>query len=153
MAKKLYHTHLVYILQEKENNHRFYIGSHNANRRYTEVGILSQSGNIYQRQACLSHDWDKYYNTVSLVHVIECNSESEALLLEQQLIDLFFSIFPEKQIMNKRRKANLPSHNYRYEHTDSWKESHSQKLQKPKAFTSLRGKKNVEYTGQTAVNQ
>lgn len=149
MAKR-YATHLVYVLQDKEN--RFYIGSHNANRNYTEIGILSQSGNPLQKIACTTHDWDSYYNTVKLLHVIQCDSESEALLLEQQLIDLFFNLFPSDRIMNKRRKANMESHNYRYEHTEEWRESHSQKLQKPKSFTSLRGKKNGQ-TEQRAVNQ
>ena len=149
MANKHFATHCVYILHDTQEN-RFYVGSHNSKRHhYTPIGILSQSGNPLQRRATENHDWDSYYQRVKLLHVIECTDEEVALGMEQQLINLMFILLPEERIMNKYKTANKPRQQYTYPHTDEWKENYSAKMRKPKAYTSLRGKKN----GQTAETE
>lgn len=150
MAKH-FATHLVYVLYDTQED-KYYIGSHNANRKqYTEIGILSQSGNPLQKIAVKTHDWDSYYNRVKLLHVIQCTDEEVALGMEQQLINLFFIIFPKEKMLNKTMTANKPSHQYSYEHTEEWKSDYASKLRKPKAYTSLRGKKNGK-TAETVID-
>lgn len=134
-----YKTHLTYILSI-DNGNQYYIGSHNGNRTYTEYGILSQSGNPLQKEACKTHNWDLYYERVKLLEVEQHSSEEDALIREQELLDLYAKQYPREKILNKQLKSNKPSHQYSYKHDDSWKQRYSLAMRHPKSTTKRRCK-------------
>lgn len=140
MAKKHYKTHLVYVLSI-DNGDMFYIGSHNGNREYTEYGILSQSGNILQREAVKTRDWDTYYSRVKLFSVEEYDTQEEALEREQELITMMFETLSEEHILNRGKTCNKPSHQYSYKHDEEWKTRYSRSMRKPKSSSSRMGRK------------
>lgn len=137
MAKAKYHSHLVYTLSI-DNGQQYYVGSHNGNRDYTEYAILSQSGNILQRETVKTHNWDEYYSRVKLVDVEQFTTEEDALTREQELIDKLFLEFPKERILNVRSKGNFESGHYSYDHDDSWKLKFSSSIKHPKACSTKR---------------
>ena len=144
MLKKHYKTHNVYtlIIDEGKETQSYYTGSHNSpNKVYTPIGILAQSGNKLRDLATKTHNWNEYYNRVRLLNVEEFETEEEALSREQELLNEMFETLPKEQILNKRRNGNLPIQNYQFDHNENWRNSHSQKLQKPKSVNSLKGRK------------
>lgn len=140
-----YKTHLTYILSI-DNGNQYYIGSHNGNRTYTEYGILSQSGNPLQKEACKTHDWGRYYERVKLISVEQHNSEEDALLREQELLNQYAEQYPREKILNKYLKSNSPSHYYKYDHNTEWKQKYSQAMKHPKVTTLYR--RNKEYSNE-----
>lgn len=139
MAKR-YNSHITYVLSI-DNGKQIYVGSHNGNRTYTTTGIISQSGNPLQKIAVETKNWTDYYNRVSLAYLYEFEDEESALQKEQELLDLLFTILPKERILNRSRKANQPSSNYRYDHDEEWKQKYSESMKKPKSMNSLRAKR------------
>jgi hypothetical protein len=134
---KKYNTHLVYVLSI-DDGEKFYVGSHNGNRTYTEVGILSQSGNPLQKEACRTRNWDAYYTRVKLESVEQYETEEEALRREQELLDSMFNVLPKEMILNKTKFGNHVSSKYAYIHDDDWKERYAEVMRKPKACSTER---------------
>lgn len=134
---KKYNSHLVYVLSI-DDGEQFYVGSHNGNRTYTETGILSQSGNPLQKEACKNHSWDQYYLRVKLESVEQYETEEDALRREQELLDSMFNVLPKERILNKTKFGNHTSSKYCYEHDDDWKERYAEAMRKPKACSTER---------------
>ena len=132
-----YKSHIVYVLNIDDGS-AFYVGSHNGAREYSETAILSQSGNILQKQACLTHNWDEYYSRVKLEKVEQFNTQEDALKREQELITSMFEVLKPEQILNKSKRCNMHSSKYSYEHDAKWKEHYAEVMRKPKQTSTSR---------------
>lgn len=133
----VFNTHLVYVLSI-DDGEQYYVGSHNGARTYTPTGILSQSGNTLQKEACKTHNWDAYYSRVKLEKVEQFNTQEEALAREQELLTAMFNVLPKEMILNKTERGNHISSKYAYTHDDDWKERYSAVMRKPKACSTER---------------